>query len=580
MDASPRHQTLTSRPITRFARLVFLAFMLSCSRAPQQSLLTLSIVGTNDLHGGVLEVDGRGGLALFDGYLRNLRAARARDHGAVVLLDAGDLFQGTLESNLNEGAVVIAAYNALHYDAATIGNHEFDFGPVGPATAPESPADDPLGALKARASEARFPFFAANIIDKTTGHPLTRADVKPSTILTIAGIRIGVVGLATMETLESTLTANTRALDVIALAPALEREATRLRREGATVVIGLAHAGGRCTKFDDPTDLSSCAADAEIFNVARAVPAGLVDLIVAGHRHEGLAHEVAGVPIISAYSSGRAFGRVDLTVDRGTGQVVNHRLFPPHDICEQEDPASGKCVASGGVAAQYEGAAIQKSAEIETALLPGIEAAAELKRKPLNATIEETLPDTDGESALSNLLADWTRAAAGVDIAIANTGGVRAALPAGPLTYGRLFELTPFDNREARLTLTGAELGPVVRGNLQRRGDLIVLSGARAVATCGVGGLHISLRREAGRPIRDTDRLTIVTSDFLATGGSEFFTAVMPFRSPANIAGPIVRDKIADWLARRGGNWRGSDRFSPANRRVAYEGRRPVHCNQ
>src|SRR5689334_14499712 len=110
----------------------------SCSvgaRAP----VTISIIGTNDLHGGVISNDGRGGLALLDGYVRNLRAARARDGGGVVLLDAGDLFQGTLESNLNEGAVVISAYNALQYDAATIGNHEFDFGPAGPAASPQSP---------------------------------------------------------------------------------------------------------------------------------------------------------------------------------------------------------------------------------------------------------------------------------------------------------------------------------------------------------------------------------------------------------------------------------------------------------
>src|SRR5262249_24177162 len=151
--------------ITRFTALVVvLSVVFACAAKPPAPSFTLSIVGTNDLHGGVVEVNGRNGLALLDGYLTNLRAARAKDGGAVVLLDAGDLFQGTLESNLNEGSVVIAAYNALGYDAAAIGNHEFDFGPVGPATWPLSPSDDVRGALKARAAEARFPFLAANII--------------------------------------------------------------------------------------------------------------------------------------------------------------------------------------------------------------------------------------------------------------------------------------------------------------------------------------------------------------------------------------------------------------------------------
>ncbi len=91
--------------------------------------VTLSIVGTADLHGAILANEGRGGLALLAGYVANLRAARAADNGGVILLDGGDLFQGTLESNLNEGAAVISAYNIIGYTASAVGNHEFDFGP-------------------------------------------------------------------------------------------------------------------------------------------------------------------------------------------------------------------------------------------------------------------------------------------------------------------------------------------------------------------------------------------------------------------------------------------------------------------
>src|SRR5262245_25533240 len=127
--------------------------------------ITISIVGTNDLHGHIEALPRLGG------YVANLRRARARDGGGVVLLDGGDMFQGTLESNMNEGAAVVRAYNALGYDAAAIGNHDFDFGPVGPETAPLAPGDDPRGALKARAAEARFPFLAANLVEKATGAP-------------------------------------------------------------------------------------------------------------------------------------------------------------------------------------------------------------------------------------------------------------------------------------------------------------------------------------------------------------------------------------------------------------------------
>ena len=88
-----------------------------------------------------------------------------------MLVDAGDMFQGTLESNMTEGAAVVRAYNALGYDAVAVGNHEFDFGPVGPAPSPRAPGDDPRGALKARAAEAHFPFLAANLVDDATGAP-------------------------------------------------------------------------------------------------------------------------------------------------------------------------------------------------------------------------------------------------------------------------------------------------------------------------------------------------------------------------------------------------------------------------
>ena len=92
----------------------------------QRPRVTISIVATTDVHGHVES------LPWFSGHVENVRAARRADGGGVLLVDAGDMWQGTLESNLGEGAAVVRAYNALRYDAVTIGNHEFDFGPVGP----------------------------------------------------------------------------------------------------------------------------------------------------------------------------------------------------------------------------------------------------------------------------------------------------------------------------------------------------------------------------------------------------------------------------------------------------------------
>ena len=86
-----------------FASTPYLGRVSAQPSAPD--LVTLSIIGTNDLHGRIFPRNGRGGLAVLAGYVNNLRAVRTADGGAVLLIDAGDTFQGTAESNLTEGAV-------------------------------------------------------------------------------------------------------------------------------------------------------------------------------------------------------------------------------------------------------------------------------------------------------------------------------------------------------------------------------------------------------------------------------------------------------------------------------------------
>src|SRR5262245_38236546 len=120
----------------RFAAILLLASACAGAARPPATLpapRTLTIIGTNDLHGHVMAEGDFGGVALLGGYLKIVRAERAADGGGVLLLDGGDEFQGTMESNLNEGHAVVEAFNLLGYDAMAIGNHEFDFGPVGPA---------------------------------------------------------------------------------------------------------------------------------------------------------------------------------------------------------------------------------------------------------------------------------------------------------------------------------------------------------------------------------------------------------------------------------------------------------------
>ena len=74
----------------------------------------------------------------------------------------------------------------------------------------------------------------------------------------------------------------------------------------------------------------------------------IVDVIIAGHTHAGMAHEINGIAVIESFSRGRAFGRVDLVVEPATGAVTSRRIFPPQDICQYAEPGATRCADTTG----------------------------------------------------------------------------------------------------------------------------------------------------------------------------------------------------------------------------------------
>jgi 5'-nucleotidase len=472
----------------------------------------------------------------------------------VLLVDAGDMFQGSLESNLGEGAVVVEVYNVLGYDAAAIGNHDFDYGPVGEDSVPRSPVDDPFGALKARSAAARFPFLAANILEAATGKPVAWPNVRPTTIVEKAGVKVGIVGVSTEVTLRTTMAANVRTLAMAPVAETIAAAAAGLRRDGAQVVVVAAHAGGACREFENPDDLSSCNASEEIMAVARALPARLVDAIVAGHRHEGMAHHVNGIPIVEAYSSGRYFSRLDFTLDPGTRRVAGARFAPPREI----------------VPGTYEGAPVVADATIAALLAPDVERARRRREERLGVVLDGPFPrEYDVESPEGNLLADLMLGARPhAQVAVTNGGGLRADLPAGELTYGLLYDAQPFDNRFALVEMTGRQLSEAIAFNLRGNSGILSLAGASASARCEGGALVVKTR------FADDQTLVVATSDFMATGE---LGRVSPVRVTVEEQA-VIRDEIAAVLRKRGGRLRPEDFLDPSRPRLAYEGRRPLRC--
>src|SRR5438105_12734711 len=271
-------------------RLLFSLLVVALASAPSPAKAgvppvgrRLTIVAINDTHGAILEVAAPrwiasstgseiGGADWFGGYLEAIRAD-AKDHGgAVIVLDAGDAFQGTLISNRFQGRSVTDVYNALGVTAAAIGNHEFDFG---------------IPVLKERIAQAKYPILAANIFLKGTK---TRPDwIRPSAIVDQGGIRIGIIGLATKETPLTTNPVNIEDLDFADGGPVAAAEADALRAAGATVVLITAHAG--------PYPPGN-----EIQRIAEAVK-GKVDAIVSGHHHQSMGpppYIVANIPIVQS----------------------------------------------------------------------------------------------------------------------------------------------------------------------------------------------------------------------------------------------------------------------------------------
>jgi 5'-nucleotidase len=334
------------------------------------------IVSTNDLHGwfaGHHDKVPYGGLPLFASYVAALRAANP---GRVVLVDGGDLFQGTLESNLFEGEPVVRGYNALGYNAAAVGNHEFDFGPAGPHPVAVDPGEDPLGALKKNAANAKFSFLAANITDKATGR--TPSWLKPSLIVDAGGAKIGIIGLATPDTPNTTIASNVESLTFGDPVEATVREARALRGAGADAVIVIAHIGGRCADTSNPRDTSSCEKDADVMRYLDAVPAGTIDAYIGGHTHADIRQFINGVPASEAASYSREFGTMDLYVDAQKHAVVADRttIRPLTMICASVFAGTQTCdpkKAPAGAAlvpATFEGRAIAPVADVAAVLDP------------------------------------------------------------------------------------------------------------------------------------------------------------------------------------------------------------------
>jgi 5'-nucleotidase len=525
------------------------------SPRPQKATepIRLTVVATNDLHGWVHPVVTRhksgvmieqGGLVNFASYLRQVRATNPE---GVLLIDAGDLFQGTLAANLTEGAVVVEAFNHLGYTAAAMGNHEFDYGPVGPLPVATEPGQDPFGAIKVRLAQARFPLLAANVYEAASGERPNWLPNDGTHLVEVKGVKVGIVGLITPTTPQVTNPVNVSSLRFGSLVPEAAAAARRLRERGATVLIAAVHAGGKCASYADPEDLSSCdLKNGEIFQMVEELPRGTFDLVLVGHDHVVLAHRVNGTWVSETAGFGSAFALIDLQVDPKTRQAIPERttLRPQIPICAMVDAQTQSCDARELknkdkvelVQATYEGQPVVPDAALAKLIAPALALVeAEQRRKLALSVPAELWRDYEGESALGTFLADSLREMERTDVALLNSGGLRAELPAGELTYGDVFAVIPFDNTVATVTVTGEELKRLLHAAYGARKGVFQVSGIKVrLSRCPGPARLKSFTLANGKPIQPEKLYRVSMPDFLARGG-DGLAAVLGSLPPGRI---------------------------------------------
>ncbi|MEX2153531.1 MAG: 5'-nucleotidase C-terminal domain-containing protein [Gemmatimonadaceae bacterium] len=443
----------------------------------------LRLISTNDLHGYLepwTDRDGvrKGGSAALATVVARARAECAPPDCVSLLLDGGDMMQGPALSALAFGKPVIEVMNAIGYDAAAVGNHEFDWGP---------------DTLRARMREARFPILSANTQTKDG------KDVPwlPNDTLLVRGrYKIGVIGLTTT----SAGTSSRAGADGFAFpkpAAIVDSLSRALRARGADAVVIVAHTGARCSA----DGASGC--HGEIVDLAKAV-SRRVDAIVSGHSHTLVNTTVDGVPIIQAETRSERIAIVDIPLARASaaGAARGAPYFAGRAVYPDSVPADSAVAAIVRRAAESVG---RRTAVRVT-------------------TLRDSLLRRGEEHALGRVIADAHRVVGRGDIGVVNNGGIRDDLFPGVVTYGHLFQVSPFRNRMHRLTLNGAAVRQYFETLVSRERPGVHASGltVRYDTSRAAGSRILDLRLSNGTVLSDSGTYVLVLNEFMALGGDNF----------------------------------------------------------
>jgi 2',3'-cyclic-nucleotide 2'-phosphodiesterase (5'-nucleotidase family) len=420
-----------------------------------------------------------------------------------VVVDAGDDIQGTplayvaarVDTTIRNP--VIAAMNAVQYDAAAIGNHEFNYG---------------LATLDRAVREAEFPFLAANAYT-----PDGRRRFRAWAVSTRRGIKIAIVGASTPGSAvwdRDNIAGRVVMRDIV---PEVRAAVEEARAAGSAVVIVVAHSG-----LNEPSSYDTVGTGVPSENVAarlaREVPG--IDLIVYGHSHKEMADTtIAGTLLMQPKNWATSVAIAHLMVERRDGRwrVVAKRSSIVQAARHRENPSVLAVTQEGHrTAMQY-----------------------------ANATIGTTPVAWRADSArvvntpLIDFILEVERKAAGTQLASTAAFSLEASLDAGPITLARIAALYPYDNTLRAVKISGAQL----RAYLEQSARYFrTSSGGRADIDPSVPGFNydivsgvdytIDLTKPVGerivtldfngRPVAAADTFTMALNNYRQSGGGGF----------------------------------------------------------
>ena len=388
-----------------------LAFAEEATEVEHQPVVVLY---TNDVHCGIEDAIGYAGLAAYEKAYEKLGYE-------VILVDNGDAIQGGPIGTLSKGEYIIDIMNAVGYDIATIGNHEFDYG---------------MDVFMSLREKAEFPYISANFCD-LEGNPI----LDPYVIKELGGWKVAFVGASTPETFtKSTPTyfqdaegnyiySFCQGEDGANLYAAVQKAVDAARAEGAEIVIVMSHLG------TDGSSVPYTSSDLIVNTTG-------INAVLDGHSHSvwemELVQNAAGEDVILT-STGTKLNNVGslFIAEDGTLTSALHSEF----LFQDEEAEA--FIAT--VKAQYE----------ETLNQVVATTAVDLTTKD-PATGERAV--RTAETNLGDLCADAYRTVLGADIAFVNGGGVRADIPAGDITYGQILSVHPFGNMACLMEVTGQQV--------------------------------------------------------------------------------------------------------------------------